>query len=79
MVPMSVDESLAVRDLIEAYDVRDIGLGFLTPKLITMAKLAKKKQTAKGLRFEVVNPNAAGIDISPKEMLHCRMAQGMPY
>jgi hypothetical protein len=31
MVPMSVDESLAVRDLIEAYDVRDIGLGFLTP------------------------------------------------
>lgn len=71
MVPMSVDESLAVRDLIEAYDVRDIGLGFLTPKLITMAKLAKKKQTAKGLRFEVVNPNAAGIDISPKEMQVC--------
>ena len=71
MVPMSVDESLAVRDLIEAYDVRDIGLGFLTPKLITMAKLAKKKQTSKGLRFEVVNPNAAGIDISPKEMQVC--------
>lgn len=36
-----------------------------------MAKLAKKKQTAKGLRFEVVNPNAAGIDISPKEMQVC--------
>ena len=36
-----------------------------------MAKLAKKKQTNKGLRFEVVNPNAAGIDISPKEMQVC--------
>lgn len=36
-----------------------------------MAKLAKKKQTAKGLRLEVVNPNAAGIDISPKEMQVC--------
>lgn len=36
-----------------------------------MAKLAKKKQTSKGLRFEVVNPNAAGIDISPKEMQVC--------
>ena len=36
-----------------------------------MAKLAKKKKTAKGLRFEVVNPNAAGIDISPKEMQVC--------
>ena len=36
-----------------------------------MAKLAKKKQTAKGLRFEVVNPNSAGIDISPKEMQVC--------
>lgn len=36
-----------------------------------MAKRAKKKQTAKGLRFEVVNPNAAGIDISPKEMQVC--------
>ena len=36
-----------------------------------MAKLAKKKQTAKGLRFEVVNPNAAGVDISPKEMQVC--------
>lgn len=36
-----------------------------------MAKLAKKKQTTKGLRFEVVNPNAAGIDISPKEMQVC--------
>ncbi len=71
MVPMSVDEILAVRDLIEAYIVRDIGLGCLIPKLITMAKLAKKKQTAKGLRLEVVNPNAAGIDISPKEMQVC--------
>jgi transposase len=36
-----------------------------------MAKLAKKKQTVKGLRFEVVNPNASGIDISPKEMQVC--------
>ena len=39
-----------------------------TSKLITMAKVAKRKQTSKGLRLEVVNPNAAGIDISPKEM-----------
>ncbi len=36
-----------------------------------MANSAKRKQTAKGLRFEVVNPNAAGIDISPKEMQVC--------
>ena len=70
---MSVDELLAVRDLIEAYCSRDIGLGFFTPKnqSITMANSAKRKQTAKGLRFEVVNPNAAGIDISPKEMQVC--------
>lgn len=42
-----------------------------TSKLITMAKVAKRKQTSKGLRLEVVNPNAAGIDISPKEMQVC--------
>ena len=36
-----------------------------------MAKVAKRKQTSKGLRLEVVNPNAAGIDISPKEMQVC--------
>lgn len=36
-----------------------------------MAKLATKRQTGKGLRLEVVNSNAAGIDISPKEMQVC--------
>lgn len=36
-----------------------------------MTKVAKRKQTSKGLRFEVVNPNAAGIDISSKEMQVC--------
>jgi transposase len=36
-----------------------------------MSKLAKKKQTSKGLTFEIVNPNAAGIDISPKELQVC--------
>ena len=46
-----------------------------TSKLITMAKVAKRKQTSKGLRLEVVNPNAAGIDISPKEMQVCVFRQ----
>ena len=36
-----------------------------------MAKLATKRKTCKGLRLEVVNSNAAGIDISPKEMQVC--------
>lgn len=36
-----------------------------------MAKLATKSKTGKGLRLEVVNSNAAGIDISPKEMQVC--------
>jgi hypothetical protein len=40
MVPMSVDETLAVRDLIEAYYVRDIEL--LTPKLNNNGKNSNK-------------------------------------
>lgn len=36
-----------------------------------MAKLAKKIKTAKGLKLKVVNPDAAGIDISPKELQVC--------
>ena len=36
-----------------------------------MAKLATNRKTGKGLRLEVVNSNAAGIDISPKEMQVC--------
>ena len=36
-----------------------------------MAKLATKSKTGKGLSLEVVNSNAAGIDISPKEMQVC--------
>lgn len=39
-----------------------------------MAKLAKKSESAKKLKrneFDIVNPDAAGIDISPKEMQVC--------
>lgn len=40
-------------------------------KLIQMAKLAKKVKTARGLRLEIVNPDAAGIDISATELQVC--------
>jgi DNA-binding protein YbaB len=36
-----------------------------------MAKKARKIKTKKGLRLEIVNPNAAGIDISSTEMQVC--------
>ena len=36
-----------------------------------MAKKAKKIKTAKGLKLEIVNPNAAGIDVSSTEMQVC--------
>ena len=36
-----------------------------------MAKLAKKIKTAKGLKLEIVNPNAAGVDISATELQVC--------
>jgi len=36
-----------------------------------MAKVGKKIKTAKGLELKVVNPDAAGIDISPKELQVC--------
>ena len=36
-----------------------------------MAKKAKKIQTSKGLKLEIVNPNAAGIDVSSTEMQVC--------
>lgn len=36
-----------------------------------MAKLAKKIKTKQGLKLDVVNPNAAGIDISSTEMQVC--------
>ena len=36
-----------------------------------MAKKAKKIKTAKGLKLDVVNPNAAGIDVSSTEMQVC--------
>lgn len=36
-----------------------------------MAKLRKKKKTVRGQKLKVVNPNVAGIDISPKEMQVC--------
>ena len=36
-----------------------------------MAKKAKKIKTSKGLKLEIVNPNAAGIDVSSTEMQVC--------
>jgi Transposase and inactivated derivatives len=36
-----------------------------------MAKKAKKTKTSKGLKLEIVNPNAAGIDVSSTEMQVC--------
>jgi len=36
-----------------------------------MAKKAKKIKTKKGLKLEIVNPNAAGIDVSCTEMQVC--------
>jgi len=36
-----------------------------------MAKKAKKIKTGKGLKLEIVNPNAAGIDVSSTEMQVC--------
>ena len=37
----------------------------------TMAKKAKKIKTGKGLKLEIVNPHAAGIDVSSTEMQVC--------
>jgi transposase len=36
-----------------------------------MAKKAKKVKTGKGLKLDIVNPNAAGIDVSSTEMQVC--------
>ncbi|KAA6316441.1 hypothetical protein EZS27_033250 [termite gut metagenome] len=36
-----------------------------------MAKKAKKIKTNKGIKLEVVNSNAAGIDVSSREMQVC--------
>jgi transposase len=36
-----------------------------------MAKKAKRIKTGKGLKLEIVNPNAAGIDVSSTEMQVC--------
>ena len=49
MVPMSVYETLAVRDLIKAYHVKDIGLGFIHIDVIKIeaAKVALKNFTEK--------------------------------
>jgi hypothetical protein len=44
---------------------------FYPQSYIIMAKKAKKKKTSKGLKLEVVNPNAAGIDVSSTEMQVC--------
>ena len=37
----------------------------------TMAKVARKIKTKKGLRLKIVNPDAAGIDVSDGEMQVC--------
>lgn len=44
---------------------------FYPQSYIIMAKKAKKTKTVKGLKLEVVNPNAAGIDVSSTEMQVC--------
>ena len=36
-----------------------------------MAKVARKIKTKKGLRLKIVNPDAAGIDVSDGEMQVC--------
>jgi transposase len=42
-----------------------------TVKLLDMAKKAKKIKTRKGLSLKIVNPDAAGIDVSSEEMQVC--------
>lgn len=49
MVPMSVDEILVVRDLIEAYGVRDIGLG-LNFKINRDGKISNKEKNWQGFK-----------------------------
>lgn len=49
MVPMSVDEILVVRDLIEAYGVRDIGLG-LNSKINRDGKISNKEKNWQGFK-----------------------------
>jgi hypothetical protein len=49
MVPMSVDEILVARDLIEAYGVRDIGLG-LNSKINRDGKISNKEKNWQGLK-----------------------------
>jgi transposase len=45
---------------------------FIHPQIIyIMAKKAKKIKTTKGLKLEIVNPNAAGVDVSSTEMQVC--------
>ncbi|MDR3001151.1 MAG: IS110 family transposase [Fibromonadaceae bacterium] len=58
---------------------RDFQTFFIHPQIILfdMAKIAKKAEkakkikTGKGLKLDVVNPNAAGIDVSSTEMQVC--------
>jgi DNA-binding protein YbaB len=40
-------------------------------KHLAMAKRAKKIRTQKGLKLKIVNPDAAGIDVSSREMQVC--------
>jgi transposase len=42
-----------------------------TVKIFIMAKKAKKVKTRNGLELKIVNPDAAGIDISSTEMQVC--------
>lgn len=79
MVPASVDKRVAERGLIEDYfSVRDVGLAsdnqYIDVSQVNhnaMAKVAKKSKVCKRTELKIVNPNAAGIDISTREMQVC--------
>jgi hypothetical protein len=64
---LSPHRRLLYVDLPELTDI------FYSPSsyLLEMAKKAKKIKTKKGLKLEIVNPNAAGIDVSSTEMQVC--------
>jgi hypothetical protein len=70
---------VAERDLIEDYfSVRDVGLAsdnqYIDVSQVNhnaMAKVAKKSKSCKRTELKIVNPNAAGIDISTREMQVC--------
>jgi len=66
---------LELRFHIEDYNIKKteglIPIFYSQVKFKIMAKKAKKIQTTKGLKLEIVNPFAAGIDVSSTEMQVC--------